>query len=58
MHPIAATVLLPLFGHTVDIPGVLATKFRKGTTLHAELLAQLREFWQEKIFDTVGHIVR
>jgi len=42
-----------LFGHTVEILGVLATKFRKGTTLHAELLEQLRTFWKEKIFDTV-----
>ncbi|MBN2015990.1 ParA family protein [Candidatus Dojkabacteria bacterium] len=42
-----------LFSHQVIILGVLVTKFRRGTTLHTELLQQLRDYWGEKVFDTV-----
>lgn len=43
-------------GRKVELLGVLATKFRKGTSLHTELLDKLREYWKEKVFDTVIHI--
>ena len=42
--------------HNVELLGVLATKFRQGTTLHSELLRQLREYWQDKVFNTVIHL--
>ena len=42
--------------HDIDILGVLVTKFRRGTTLHTEMLEQLRKYWTEKVFDTVIHI--
>jgi len=37
----------------VEILGVLATKFRKGTSIHHEILEQLKEHWSEKVFNTV-----
>jgi len=40
----------------IEILGVLVTKYRKGTTLHKELLEQLRTYWQDKVFKTVIHI--
>ncbi len=40
----------------IEILGVLATKFRKGTKLHEGLLEELREYWEDKVFDTVIHI--
>lgn len=42
--------------HEIELLGVLATKFRQGTTLHSELLKKLREYWQEKVFETVIHL--
>ncbi len=36
--------------------GVLVTKFRRGTTVHTELLQQLKDYWEDKIFNTVVHI--
>ena len=42
--------------HDINILGVLVTKFRRGTTLHTEMLEQLRKYWTEKVFDTVIHI--
>lgn len=42
--------------HDIEILGVLVTKFRRGTTLHTEMLEQLRKYWTEKVFDTVIHI--
>lgn len=43
-------------GHSVELLGVLATKFRSGTSLHTELLEQLRQYWKDKVFNTVIHI--
>ena len=40
----------------IEILGVLVTKFRKGIKLHEGLLDELREYWQNKVFDTVIHI--
>lgn len=40
----------------IEILGVLATKFRKGTLLHEGLLDELRSHWKGKMFDTVIHI--
>ena len=42
--------------HPVEILGVLVTKFRKGTTVHTELLEQLRSYWEDKVFDTLIHM--
>lgn len=42
--------------HPVEILGVLVTKFRKGTTVHTELLEQLRTYWKDKVFDTLIHM--
>ena len=42
--------------HSVEVLGVLVTKFRKGTTVHSELLQQLRDYWKEKLFTTVVHM--
>lgn len=42
--------------HDVELLGVLATKFRQGTSLHTELLKQLREHWNEKVFNTIIHL--
>lgn len=42
--------------HDVELLGVLATKFRVGTTLHSSLLEQLRDYWKDKVFNTVIHI--
>lgn len=39
--------------HDVVVLGVLVTKFRSGTTLHTELLEQLRSQWGNRVFDTV-----
>ena len=43
-------------GHDVAILGVLATKFRKGTSIHNEIMDQLKEHWQDKVFNTVIHL--
>jgi chromosome partitioning protein len=43
-------------GHNIEILGVLATKFRKGTSIHTEILEQLKEHWKEKVFDTLIHL--
>ena len=43
-------------GHEIDILGILVTKFRRGTTLHTEMLEELRTYWKGKVFDTVIHI--
>lgn len=45
-----------MLGRSIELLGVLATKFRQGTTLHTSLLEQLREHWGDKVFDTVIHI--
>ena len=42
--------------HDISVLGVLVTKFRRGTTVHTELLQQLKDYWEDKIFDTVIHI--
>ena len=42
--------------HDIYILGVLVTQFRRGTTVHTELLQQLRNYWGDKIFETVIHI--
>jgi chromosome partitioning protein len=42
--------------HPIEVLGVLVTKFRRGTTLHAELLEELRKYWKNKVFDTVIRI--
>lgn len=42
--------------HDISILGVLVTKFRRGTTVHTELLQQLKDYWKDKIFNTVIHI--
>lgn len=43
-------------GHNVEILGVLATKFRKGTSIHTEILDQLKQHWKEKVFNTLIHL--
>ena len=43
-------------GHEIDILGILVTKFRRGTTLHTEMLEELRTYWKGKVFDTVIQI--
>lgn len=45
-----------MLGRNIELLGVLATKFRQGTTLHTSLLEQLREHWGDKVFNTVIHI--
>lgn len=40
----------------IEVLGVLVTKFRRGTKLHEGLLEELREYWQQKVFNTVIHI--
>ncbi len=42
--------------HPIELLGVLVTKFRQGTTVHSELLEQLRQYWGEAVFDTVVHL--
>ena len=42
--------------HDISILGVLVTQFRRGTTVHTELLEQLRKYWGDKVFDTMVHI--
>lgn len=42
--------------HDITVLGVLVTKFRRGTTVHTELLQQLKDYWKGTIFDTVVHI--
>lgn len=42
--------------HDIRIIGVLVTQFRRGTTVHTELLQELRKYWKDRIFDTVVHI--
>ena len=43
-------------GRRINLMGVLVTKFRSGTSLHTELLEKLRQYWKDKVFDTVIHI--
>ncbi len=45
-----------IFNKSLDILGILVTKYRQGTTLHSTLLDELHERWGDKVFNTVIHI--